>query len=204
MPRPSDGTATRSDQDYAWLDELAESAPDVVAGYRSIESRTLPVVGANSTGRIVRQLDAIADALGATVRSLPDRVLRAPGDEADWNVAQTVGHTIDARRQFVLAAALVASGRWPKDAAPIATGVPGPPDASRGEILRRLDRSRNFIRKAAARVVGREETPCPLEHPYLWRLTCGEWVLFAGVHDLMHLDQLHRIERASTGPRSGS
>jgi hypothetical protein len=25
------------------------------------------------------------------------------------------------------------------------------------------------------------------------RLRCGEWLLFAGVHDLMHLEQLHRI-----------
>jgi len=25
------------------------------------------------------------------------------------------------------------------------------------------------------------------------RLRCGEWLLFAGVHDLMHLEQLHGI-----------
>jgi hypothetical protein len=25
------------------------------------------------------------------------------------------------------------------------------------------------------------------------RLRCGEWLLFAGVHDLMHLEQLHRL-----------
>jgi len=32
--------------------------------------------------------------------------------------------------------------------------------------------------------------PCPLEHPLVGRLRCGEWFLFAGVHDLMHLEQL--------------
>ena len=37
-------------------------------------------------------------------------------------------------------------------------------------------------------------TPCPLEHPLVGRLRCGEWLLFAGVHDLMHLEQLHEIE----------
>ena len=34
---------------------------------------------------------------------------------------------------------------------------------------------------------------CPLEHPMVGRLRCGEWLLFAGVHDLMHLEQLHDI-----------
>jgi hypothetical protein len=26
------------------------------------------------------------------------------------------------------------------------------------------------------------------------RLRCGEWLLFAGVHDLMHLEQVERLE----------
>jgi hypothetical protein len=32
-----------------------------------------------------------------------------------------------------------------------------------------------------------------LEHPLIGRLRCGEWLLFAGVHDVIHLEQLHRI-----------
>jgi hypothetical protein len=43
-------------------------------------------------------------------------------------------------------------------------------------------------------VAGHENDPCPLEHPLVGRLLCGEWLLFAGVHDLMHLEQLHALE----------
>jgi hypothetical protein len=32
------------------------------------------------------------------------------------------------------------------------------------------------------------------------RLRCGEWLLFSGVHDLMHLEQLERLE-AELGAR---
>jgi hypothetical protein len=30
-------------------------------------------------------------------------------------------------------------------------------------------------------------------HPQVGRLRCGEWLVFAGVHDVMHLDQLHGL-----------
>jgi hypothetical protein len=43
--------------------------------------------------------------------------------------------------------------------------------------------------------------PCPLEHPLVGTLRCGEWFLFAGVHDLMHLEQLASLAAAlSDGP----
>jgi hypothetical protein len=35
--------------------------------------------------------------------------------------------------------------------------------------------------------------PCPLQHPLVGQLRCGEWLIFAGVHDLMHLEQLHAL-----------
>jgi hypothetical protein len=69
--------------------------------------------------------------------------------------------------------------------------VPGEPDAGRDELLARLARSQRLVERAAIRVAGHELDPCPLEHPWVGRLRCGEWLLFAGVHDLMHLEQLH-------------
>ena len=52
------------------------------------------------------------------------------------------------------------------------------------------------MERAARSIAGHEEDPCPLEHPLVGRLRCGEWLLFAGVHDLMHLEQLHGIASA--------
>jgi hypothetical protein len=49
-------------------------------------------------------------------------------------------------------------------------------------------------RAGARSIDGHELDPCPLEHPWVGRLRCGEWLLFAGVHDLMHLEQLHELE----------
>jgi hypothetical protein len=31
-------------------------------------------------------------------------------------------------------------------------------------------------------------------------LRCGEWLLFAGVHDMLHLEQLHGIISRREGP----
>jgi hypothetical protein len=73
-------------------------------------------------------------------------------------------------------------------------GIPGPPDATRADLRRRIGRSQGVIDRAARVVAGHETDPCPLEHPWVGRLRCGEWLLFAGVHDLMHLEQLHRLE----------
>ena len=39
-----------------------------------------------------------------------------------------------------------------------------------------------------------------LDHPLVGRLRCGEWLLFAGVHDLMHLEQLHALADRATLP----
>jgi hypothetical protein len=32
-----------------------------------------------------------------------------------------------------------------------------------------------------------------MRHPLIGHLRCGEWLLFVGIHDLMHLEQLHRL-----------
>jgi hypothetical protein len=141
----------------------------------------------------VAQLAATAAALGDQVRYLPDGAFGEAGGEADWNVAQAVGHVADARAGLTLAASLAAAGRFPVGAEPVVPGVPGSPSAAREALLDRLARSQRLVERAAERVAGHEADPCPLDHPWVGRLRCGEWVLFAGVHDLMHLEQLHAI-----------
>jgi FAD/FMN-containing dehydrogenase len=185
----------------AWVDELQPGAPDVVSAWRGIDAGWFISVrrevrrraGTGSTERVVPQLAALADALASIVRALPESALALPGGEEDWNVAQTVTHDTHARAGLVLAAGLAAANRWPADAPTVVPGVPGPADATRDDLLRRIAQSQRVIERSARSIAGHEADPCPLEHPLVGRLRCGEWLLFAGVHDLMHLEQLHRI-----------
>jgi hypothetical protein len=59
-----------------------------------------------------------------------------------------------------------------------------------------MAQSQRIIARSAGQIAGHETDPCPLDHPLVGRLRCGEWLLFAGVHDVMHLEQLHRIAGA--------
>src|SRR3989304_4187896 len=61
-----------------------------------------------------------------------------------------------------------------------------------------------FSERAAERIAGHELEPCPLDHPLVGRLRCGEWLLFAGVHDLMHVEQTERLgpPRGGGSPRA--
>jgi hypothetical protein len=182
-----------------WLDALEPAAPDVVAGYRGIEAgRFISVrrevrrrAGPGTAAGLVPQLAALASALIALVEQLPDRAFTAPGGEEDWTVAQAIGHDASARAGLVIAASLAASSRWPLDAQTVVPGVPGSPDAGRDMLIRKIEQSQRLIARAARAIAGHEADPCPLEHPIVGRLRCGEWLLFAGVHDLMHLEQLH-------------
>jgi hypothetical protein len=184
-----------------WLDELEPRAPDPVAAFRGIEAGAFLSVRrevrrratAGATEVLVRQLGSLAEALAAVVEGLPEEAFRAAGGEEDWNVAQAIGHDASARAGLVLAASLAASGRWPADAPTVVPGVPGEPDASRDALLRRIAQSQRVIERAARSIAGHELDACPLEHPLVGRLRCGEWLLFAGVHDLMHLEQLHGL-----------
>ena len=184
-----------------WADALEPSAPDLVAAWRGVEAERFIGVrrevrrraGTGSAAAIVAQREAVGGALAAIVGTLPDEAFALPGGEADWTVAEAVGHTAASRAGLALAAGLAASGRWPADAPIVTPSIPGPTGASREDLLRRLERSQRVIERAARQVAGREEEPCPLVHPTVGRLRCGEWLLFAGVHDLMHLEQLHRI-----------
>lgn len=185
----------------AWVDELESGAPDVVAAWRGIEAGQLLSVrrevrhraGPGSAAGISAQLATMAGALIAIVETLPEEALRAPGGESDWNVAQAIGHDCESRVGLCLAASLAAGGRWPADAPSVIQGIPGVPDADRETLLRKIAQSQRIVERAARSVAGHESDPCPLDHPQVGRLRCGEWLLFAGIHDLMHLEQLHGL-----------
>jgi hypothetical protein len=144
----------------------------------------------------VAQLASTAGALRDVVVGLRDEAFGLPGGEGDWNVAEAVGHVASARSGLVLAASLAAGDRWPADAPTVVPGVPGPPAADREALVRKIAQSQRVIERSARAIDGHELDPCPLEHPLVGRLRCGEWLLFAGVHDLMHLEQLHDLSSA--------
>jgi DinB superfamily len=189
---------------YGWVDVLEPSAPDIVAAWRGIdEGRFLSVrrevrrrSGAGTAPATVTQLAATAMALRDVVERLPDEAFGMPGGEGDWNVAEAVGHVATSRAGLVLAASLAAGGRWPPATAPVVPGIPGPATGNREGLVRRLDQSQRVIERSARAIEGHELDSCPLEHPLVGRLRCGEWLLFAGVHDLMHLEQLHDLSAA--------
>jgi hypothetical protein len=184
-----------------WVGELAPGAPDVVAAWRGIEVGQFISVrrevrrrsGSGTAGRMAAQLATLADALTAIVERLPDEALTMPGGEGDWTVAQAVGHACESRAGLCLAASLAAAGRWPAGAPPVVQGIPGAADADRATLLRKIAQSQRIVERAARTVAGHETEPCPLDHPQVGRLQCGEWLVFAGVHDLMHLEQLHGL-----------
>ena len=188
----------------AWLTRLEADAPDVVACWRALDEGAAGLkamrrelrsrVRAGDAARVLAQQEAVGDELERTLRALPEHVLRAPGGEEDWNVAQAFAHATAARRFLATWAALDAAGEWPEDRPPVVTpSVPGPADASLDELLVKLDKSRVAIRAAAARIAGHELDRCRMRHPLIGHLRCGDWLLWIGVHDLMHLEQLDRL-----------
>ena len=192
-----------------WIRALEPGAPDVVGAWRGIEEeRFLSVrrevrrrAGPGSTERLVPQLAVLADAMVAMIEGLPAEAFGRSGGEEDWTVAEAIGHDAAARSGLVMAAALAASGRWPPDAPRVVPGVPGPSALDRADLARKIEQSQRIVARSAHRLAGHETDPCPLHHPLVGRLRCGEWLLFAGVHDLMHLEQLHGIaDELATGP----
>jgi hypothetical protein len=191
-----------------WLQALEIAAPDVVAVFRLYDAGQ-PVAlrrelrartGQGTAPGLALQLDAMAQALSAAVAGVPERLFGETGGEADWTVAEAVGHDVEARRLLVFAAALAAGGRWPAHAPAAVPSVPGKAGATRDQLLGDLQRSRSQIAHWAQAIHGHETDPCPLDHPLVGHLRCGEWLLFAGVHDLMHVDQLHQMAaRAGSG-----
>lgn len=199
----------------AWLAALEPRALDVVAVWQTVDDEQ-PVIngiafrreirrraGPGSAVRILTQHEAIGDALEAVLTDLPEALLRAPGGEGDWNVAQAFAHTTGSRRWLAHAAALAARGEWPADAPRVVPGVPGPADADVATLLTLLGKSRRSLATSAEAIAGHEAEPCPLDHPLVGHLRCGEWLLFAGVHDLMHLRQLHGLAAAEPEGQDG-
>jgi hypothetical protein len=190
-----------------WIERLAPGAPDVVAAWRGIEVGEFLSVrrevrrraSAGSTERLVVQLEATAAALTAVIEGLPDAAFAMPGGEEDWTVAEAIGHDAAARSGLVLAASLAASGRWPADAPTVVPSIPGPVGLGRADLVAKIAQSQRIVARAARSIAGHEMDACPLDHPWVGQLRCGEWLLFAGVHDVMHLEQLHEIA-ASLGP----
>jgi hypothetical protein len=190
----------------SWADELAVGAPALVGAWRGIEAeRFLEVRRAvrraavpGSAPGIAAELAVLAEAMAALVEGFDEATLRAPGGEGDWNVAQCVGHAADSRAGLAVAAAKAAGGTFPADAPRVVPGIPGAVDADRPALRKRLATSQRIVERSAATVEGHELDPCPLEHPLVGRLRCGEWLVFAGVHDLMHLEQLHGLAARPT------
>ena len=187
-----------------WVADLEADAPDTVACWRAIDGtfsglkrlrRELRArVHEGDAPRILAEQEAIGAALERAIVSAPDEVLLAPGGEEDWNLAQAFAHATAARRFLPHWASLDAAGEWPASDPPrVRPSIPGPADASREVLVRLLARSAAWLRESARRIEGHETNACLLIHPLIGRLRCGDWLLFAGVHDLMHLEQLHGL-----------
>ena len=184
-----------------WITELGRDSPDVVAAWRGIKTGSFSAVrrevrrraSAGSAERILDQLESLAAAIVAMIDELPDDAFTLPGGEENWTVAEAIGHDAAARAGLVMAAGLAAAGRWPPVAPTVVTSVPGRSGLGRADLVRRIEQSQRIVARSARQVSGHEMEPCPLDHPLVGRLRCGEWLLFAGVHDVMHLEQLHRI-----------
>jgi len=190
----------------AWPGRLEADAPDVVAcwrvfdwelaGLKAVRRELRARVHEGDVPRVLAQQEAVGNELERVLRALPERVLRAPGGEEDWNVAQAFAHTTAARRFLATWASLDAAGEWPEERPPVVTpSIPGPADATVEQLAILLDKSRVAIRAAAARIEGHELDRCLMKHPLIGHLRCGEWLLFVGVHDLMHLEQLDRLRQ---------
>ena len=187
-----------------WVTDLERTAPDVVAIWRQLDpsddddysaARADLESRSGDAQRSLAQQEAVAEALEAVLLAMPDEMLRAPGGEGDWNVSQAFAHTTGARRYLPAAAAMWASGRWPTDDPPrVVPGIPGPDDLDREALMTFLTKSRRSQAISATAIASHESEMCPMDHPLIGhRLSCGAWLLFAGVHDLMHLEQLHQL-----------
>ena len=188
----------------AWLGPIEVGAPDTMAAWRALGNSFAGVddlrrvlherVTDGGAARILAEQEVLATALADALAAVPETALSLPGGEEDWNVAQTFAHATAARRFLPTWGAMAPAGTWPADDPPtVRPSIPGDPAASRAELLILLEKSRRSQERAAEQLTGHETQPCPLDHPLVGRLRCGDWLLFAGVHDLMHLEQLHRI-----------
>ena len=196
----------------AWTDcraRLRERAPDVVACWEVMDWSRAGLIAARralrarvhdgDAHRILVQQEAVADELAAILDALPEAALRVPGGEEDWNVAQAFAHTTAARRFLAAWAAQDVAGDWPGGVPRVTPAIPGPADATREQLHLLLAKSRASMARSAATIAGHETERCRMDHPLVGHLRHGEWLCFVGIHDLMHLEQLHRLAAAADG-----
>ena len=194
-----------------WVADLEPDAPDIVAAWRGIEAEQFLSVRARSGAG---PGDGSADADRRPARRLAggDRRPRrsAPGaTRSRCPAARGTGtwprRSATSRRRGRASCSPPGSPRpaagrpTPRRSIP---GIPGPVDADREELVRRLVQSQRIIARSAGPGRRPRVDPCPLDHPLVGRLRCGEWLLFAGVHDLMHLEQLHAIAASRRARRA--
>jgi len=149
-----------------WVAALEPRAPDVVAVWNAIDDEGPTIrgiafrreirhrAGPGSAAGILAQHEAIADALASVLTEMPEPLLRAPGGEGDWNVAQAFAHTTGSRRWLAHAAALAARDEWPSEAPQVVPGVPGPADAAVPTLLTLLTKSRRSLAISADAIAG--------------------------------------------------
>ena len=188
-----------------WVDELEPGAPDIVAAWRGIESgpdRRGPTGGPAGWPATERRSASSRNSRRWPRRSRPSSAAMSGADlRAGWRrggLERRAGDRADcdARAGLSLAAAKAAAGQWP----PTRRGCrarrsPVRPTPTARRLLRKIAQSQRIVERSARTVTGHETDPCPLVHPLVGRLRCGEWLVFAGVHDLMHLEQLHTMMR---------
>ena len=185
-----------------WLDALAAGRTRLVAawrGYRRGQVHQRPARGPQSRRPRQRGRDR-----GAARRPWPTpsrRSWRRPPEEIlrARRAARRTGTS--PRRSGTLRRArrpLPRGRRWQQRALPAGCAdrscpaYPARQTRSR-HAPRKIAQSQRLIERSARTVAGHETEPCPLVHPLVGRLRCGEWLLFAGVHDMMHLEQLHDL-----------
>ena len=137
----------------------------------------------------------------AMIETLPDEAFGLPGGEEDWTVAETIGHAASARSGLVMAAALAAAGRWPADTPAVVPGVAGPSGLDRADLVRKIDQSQRIIARPPAGSPATRPSHARSSIPSSAACAAASGCSSPGVHDLMHLEQLHAIaDDLAAGP----
>ena len=186
-----------------WVAELEVAAPDVIAVWRLIdidndaardelEARSSRLGAAAILAQQEVVAEALEDVLGRHARGdapCPRRrggLERLPGVRAHHRRPALPPRRGSDGRLGPLAGRRSAAGdpRRPR----------APPTSTATMLMTYLAKSRRSQALAASAISGHEADPCPMDHPLIGhRLSCGAWLLFAGVHDAMHLEQLHGL-----------
>ena len=166
---------------------------------------------------IAAYLATVRANLAEVIASTPAERLNAPAAEGEWNGAQILQHlgkvegSTAKYLEGILAASVAAGiaseantssllhaldrfkqgdGTLPKFIAPDRLRPDPAPDAAACWVS--LQAARERVLKVYATVDGRDLTTVAAPHPRLGTLNAYEWLLFLGVHEARHVDQLRR------------